>query len=217
MKFLIFLTGFLILIFSFINCSEDNPTDPPSQTTQGRLVVKSDPTGARIYLLGTDTGKNTPDSMDLDPGIYDFYLCLQYYDTAFFSAKVVENLTTTKEVALQDALPLVEIILDYLNAFSGDSIKFNWLLNQDVLMDSIIVERPISNSGLYYTDRYLYNNELFTSKDQFGNPKTYILPPSTSGRQYYPRFEGYTYWFNFYGKKAHGSMTSFHIFISQQI
>ncbi len=217
MKFLIFLTGFLILLLNFINCSDDNPTNPPSKTSKGRLVVKSNPQGARIFLMGTDTGKNTPDSLELDPGIYDLYLTLQYYDTAYFSAKVVENLISTKEVTLQDGLPLVGIILDYVNAFSGDSIKFSWILNQDVLMDSIIVERPISNSGLYFTDRYLYNNGMFAWKDQFGNPITYFLPPSASGGQYYARFEGYTYWFNFYGKKAHGSMTAFHVFISQQI
>ena len=208
-----------VILLNFIHCSEDNSVNPPpAQNQKGNLVVKSNPPGARIYLMGTDTGKNTPDSLlDLEPDIYDLFLYLQYYDTAYFSVKIIENLTTSKEITLQDGLPFVDIVLDYINAFSGDSVKFSWLLNQDVLMDSIIIERPITISGIYVTDRYIYNKELFVWKDQFGNPITYFLPPPFVGQNYYPRVEGFTYWFNFYGQKAHGAMTSFHLFFSQEI
>jgi PEGA domain len=206
---------FSIFCLAFIKCSEENPTDPPSQS-KGKLVVKSIPSGARIYLMGTDTGKNTPDSLtNLDAGTYDLFLYLQYFDTAFFSAKIVESLTTTKEITLQDGLPFVEIELNYLG--TSDSVKFSWLLNQDVLMDSIIVQRPIDNSPLYVIDKYFYDKELFVWKDQFGNPITYYLPPPDLGPKYYPKVEGFTYEFNFYGQKAHGTMTSFHLFISQDI
>ena len=207
-----------IICLTFIRCSEDNPTDPPSQTSKGKLVVKSNPSGARIYLMGTDTGKNTPDSLlNLDPGTYDLFLYLQYYDTAYFSAKIVEDLITTKEITLQDGLPFVDIDLDYIYSYNGDSVKFSWVLNQDVLMDSIIVQRPINNSPLYVIDKYFYNKELFLWKDQFGNPKTYFLPPPELGPNNYPRVEGFTYEFHFYGQKAHGTMTSFHLFFSQDI
>jgi len=207
-----------IICLTFIQCSEDNPTDPPPQTSKGKLVVKSNPSGARIYLMGTDTGKNTPDSLlNLEPGTYDLFLYLQYFDTAYFSAKIVENLTTTKEITLQDGLPFVDIDLDYIYAYTGDSVKFSWVINQDVLMDSIIVQRPIDNSPLYVTDKYFYNKELFVWKDQSGNPITYFLPSPDLGPNYYPRVEGFTYEFHFYGHKAHGAMTSFHLFFSQDI
>ena len=209
---------FSIFCLAFIQCSEDNPTDPPPQMSKGSLVVKSNPSGARIYLMGTDTGKNTPDSLtNLDAGTYDLFLYLQYFDTAFFSAKIVESLTTTKEITLQDGLPFVNIDFDYINTYSGDSVKFSWILNQDVLMDSIIVQRPIDNSPLYVIDKYFYNKKMFLCTDQFGNPKTYFLPPPELGPNYYQRVEGFTYDFNFYGQKAHGTMTSFHLFISQGI
>ncbi|MBE0570157.1 MAG: PEGA domain-containing protein [Ignavibacteriaceae bacterium] len=207
-----------MICLTFIQCSEDNPTNPPSQSSKGKLVIKSNPQGARIYLMGTDTGKNTPDSLlNLEPDIYDLYLYLQYYDTAYFSVKIVEDLTTTKEITLQDGLPFVNIVLDHVYAFSGDSVKFSWVLNQDVLMDSVIVQRPIDNSPLYVTDKYFYNKELFVWKDQFGNPITYYLPPPDFGPNYYTRVEGFTYEFHFYGQKAHGTMTSFHLYISQDI
>jgi hypothetical protein len=206
-----------IIFLTFIQCSDDNPTDPPGQTTKGKLVVKSIPSGARIYLMGTDTGKNTPDTLNLEAGIYDLFLYLQYYDTAFFSAKVVEKISTTKEITLVEGLPFVEIILDYIIRSNGDSVQFNWVLNQDVLIDSIIVKRPIDLSGNYVTDRYLYNNQLFPFEDQSGNPIIYYLPPTDSGNNFYPRIETFPYWIDFYGQKAHGSITAFHLSFSQGI
>ena len=216
MRVLILLLLTVVFLF-LIQCTEDNPESPP-QNQKGKLVVKSNPSGARIHLMGTDTGKNTPDSIsNLEPGIYDLFLYLQYYDTAYFSVKIIENLTTTKEINLVDGLPFVDIELTYTYAYTGDSVRFNFELNQDVLMDSIIVERPISTSGLYITDKYIYNKEMFTWKDQFGNPITYLLPAPQTGNKHYPRVEGFTYWFNFYGQKAHASMTSFHLSFSQDI
>lgn len=205
-----------IICLTFIQCSDDNPTDPPGQT-KGKLVVKSIPSGARIYLMGSDTGKNTPDTLNLDAGTYDLFLYLQYYDTAFFSAKVVEKIITTKEITLVDGLPFVDIILDYIIRFSGDSVQFNWVLNQDVLIDSIIVKRPIDLSGNYVTDRDFYNKQLFRFEDQSGNKITYFLPSTNSGSNFYRRIEGFPYWIDFYGQKAHASMTTFHLSFSRGI
>jgi len=167
--------------------------------------------------MGTDTGKNTPDSLILDAGTYDLFLFLQYYDTSFFSVKVIKSLTTTKEVTLQDGLPFIDITLDYIIRFSGDSVQFNWVVNQDVLIDSIIIRRPITSAGNYVTDSYLFNKQFFPFEDQSGNLITYFLPPPYSGKNFYKRIEGLTYWIDFYGQKAHGSMTAFHISFSQGI
>lgn len=207
-----------ILSLTFIRCSDDNPTDPPSTNSKGTLVINSIPSGARIFLMGTDTGKNTPDSiLGLEAGTYDLFLYKQYYDTAFFSAKIVEKITTTKEIILVEGLPFVDITLNYIIRFTGDSVQFNWVINQDVLIDSIIVKRPIDLSGNYVTDRYLYNNQLFPFEDQSGNAVTYYLPPPNSGNSFYTRVEGFPYWIDFYGRKAHGAMTAFHLSFSMGI
>lgn len=207
-----------IVLITLIQCSDDSPVDPPPTTSKGNLVIKSIPSGARIFLMGTDTGKNTPDSiLGLEPGVYDMFLYLQYYDTSFFSVKIVEKITTTKDIVLVDGLPFVDIVLNYLIRFTGDSVQFNWVINQDVLIDSIIVKRPIDLSGNYVTDKYLYNNQLFPFEDQSGNEFTYFLPPVNSGSNFYTRIEGFPYWIDFYGQKAHGSMTAFHLYFSQGI
>ncbi len=205
-----------IICFSLFYCTEDNP-ESPNQNPKCRLIIKSNPSGARIYLLGTDTGKNTPDTIEtLQPGTYDAFLYLQYYDTAYFTATLISNLITTKEITLQDGLPFVDMIWDYSISYGGDSVRFNFQLNQDLLMDSIVVHRPIDDS-VYIRDKYIYNKELLVWIDQFGNPVTYFLPPPNLGRQYYPRIQNSTYWFKAYGQKAYGAKTIFYILYSQDI
>lgn len=205
----------IIIILFFIKCSDENPTNPQPKPSQGILVVISDPPGAKIYLLGTDTDKITPDSLNLDPGTYDIYLYLQYYDTAYFSAEIHKNYTTTKEITLIDNLPFVDIQLDYLSYYGGDSVKFNFVLNQDLLIDSIVVYRPVTVSGVYVSDRYIYNNEFFKCCDNLGNKIKYYLPPPGQSQQFYERIKNFTYEFHFYGKKAYGMKTLFAVHLFQ--
>jgi len=214
MKPLIILLVALVSLSMFY-CSEESTTSPP-QSSVGKLVVKSNPSGARIYLLGTDTGKNTPDSLDnLEPGNYDGFLYLQYYDTAYFTATIFENLTTTMNITMDDIY--IEFEWDYIFGYTGDSVKFSYQINQDVLLDSIIIDRPIDASGMYIKEKYIYNKKLLVWEDQFGNPITYYLPPEEDEREYYPRIETFTYWINVYGHKAHGSKAYFHIIYTQQV
>lgn len=213
------LLSIIILIFCliFIQCSGDNSTDPPPQSSKGKLVVKSNPSGAKIYLMGNDTGKITPDSLsNLDAGTYELFLYLQYFDTAFFSANVVGNLTTTKEITLIDGLPFVDITLNYTISYGGDSVKFNWTLNQDVLLDSVIIRRPITSVS-DTTEKKVFNSQLFRFKDQSGNQITYYLPEAGSGMNFYPRIEDTTYFIDFYGRKAYAWMTAFHISLNQEL
>jgi len=210
----------LILIFIVVSClfvvqcSEDC-TDCPPENQPGKLVVKSNPSGARIYLQGIDTGKNTPDSiMNLTEGNYDVFLYLQYYDTLSFTAAIYENATTTKEFDLEDGLPFVEILLDYLTYFGGDSVRFSMELNQDVLMDSVVVRRPIDSSGTYEYITFLYNKELLISHDQFGSSIKHYLPPPDSEFQYLARFRDYDYFFYIYGQKAYGAKAYFYLSFS---
>lgn len=201
----------LLVICVIIFSCDENSTDSTQKST-GKLVITSIPSGARIFLGNNDTGKDTPDTLyNLEAGNYDLFLYLQYYDTAFFSVTIFDDLTTTKNVILEDGLPFVEFIWDYSIAFTGDSVRFFFKLNQDVLIDSIIVERPVDGTGNYLTEKYFYNNELFIWKDQSGNQLKYYLPPPGSGKLYYPRVQHYGYRFYVFGQKAYGAKVSFYI------
>ena len=206
---------FLGVFYCFISCSEESSV---SSNETGKLIITSIPSGARIYLEGMNTGKDTPDTLtNLEAGDYDLFLYLQFYDTAFFTVTIQKNLTTTKEITLEDGLPMVEIVMDYQSAYGGDSVQFYYTINQDVLMDSILVKRPIGISGFYTTDIYTFNGDLFEAFDQFSNPIRYYLPPSGLEQSYYARIENLMYWIDIYGHKAYGAMVYFHISIMKEI
>jgi hypothetical protein len=202
-----------LLLFS---CSEDSPESPPQDST-GKLFIKSTPSGARIYLQGNDTGKNTPDTLDnLPAGTINGYLYLEYFDTAYFSIPISANLITTKEIILNEDLPFVELTWDFSIRSGGDSVQFSFQLNQDLLMDSIVVSRPITIFGDYTKDRYVINNQLFVWRDQNGYLVTYYLPLSGSAQQFYPKIDNYLYRIDVYGQQAHGYQSSFYSFYTQQ-
>jgi len=202
-----------LLLFS---CSEDSPDSPPQDST-GKLFIKSTPTGARIYLQGNDTGKNTPDTLvNLPAGTVNGYLYLEYFDTAYFSIPISANLITTEEIILSEDLPFVELTWDYSIRSGGDSVQFSFQLNQDLLMDSIVVSRPITIFGDYTKDRYVINNQLFVWIDQNGYLVKYYLPLSGSAQQFYPKIDNYLYRIDVYGQQAHGYQSSFYSFYTQQ-
>ena len=194
----------VMLSLTFFYCSEDTPID---QSPTGKLLIKSNPPAAQIYLKGMNTGKTTPATIEnLEPGNYDGFIFLQYYDTAFFAVNVFSNTTTTIDTTLTDGLPFVEFIFDFQTTFNGDSVRFNFTINQDVTMDSIAVMRPVDVTGTSITDLYLYNEELFEFKDLSGNLKKYYLPSSGG---YYPAIQNRDYYFSMFGHKAYGAKAEF--------
>jgi len=205
-KLKIVITFFLAAIIFIVLSCDSTETPPVDQTS--KLVIKSNPAGAHIYLMGTNTGKTTPSTIEnLEPGNYDGFLFLQYYDTAFFAVKVFSNTTSTIDTSLNDGLPFVEFVFDFQT--NGDSVRFDFTINQDVTMDSITVRRPINTAGIYVVDKYLYSAELFVYRDQFGNIKKYYLPPPESGSQYYPAIQNRDYDFSMFGHKAYGAKVEF--------
>ena len=210
------LVKYLVIIICFLQfyCTGDNPESSNEELT-GTLFLKSQPPGARIYLSGNDTGLNTPDSLEnLKVGTYDGFLYLQYYDTAYFTVTIYNNLTTTKEYTLKDGLPFVDFVWDFAKYFGEDSVKFSYTINQDVLLDSIIIERPIDSTGSYVRNVFSYNKEFIVSKDVSGNLIKYFLPSPNSGQQYYPIIKNYKYWLGAYGQKAYGAKTEFYVLSS---
>ncbi len=214
-QILILLT--LLSCLLLCNCKEES-LEGPFQNPKGKLAIKSNPSGARIYLQGNDTGKNTPDSLNnLETGNYDGYLFLQYYDTAFFSVTISANITTSKEIALEENLPNIEFTWDYSIRSNGDSVQFSFQINQDVILDSIIVSRPVNNAGDYTTDENIFNKQLFVWRDQNGFLVSYYLPISNFGEQFYPRIENFLYRFDVYGQQAHGNQNSFYSYYLQEL
>jgi hypothetical protein len=210
---LIILTLITISCFLFYNCSEDSTGDPQQKT--GKFIITSTPAGAQIFLNGNNTGKITPYTFEkLEVGNYNGYLFLSYYDTVFFSITIQENLRVTEDFTLVDNTPFIEFTWDYLFVSGDDSVRFNFQVNQDILLDSIIVYRPI-NTVVYTTDRYFYTKKLLVWKNTNGDVLTYYLPPEESANRNYRRIVNRNYRIDVYGQKANGNQDYFHSFYSQ--
>ena len=94
----------VILLGLFIASCEDSTTGPDAVTT-GTLVVQSTPTGAQIWVDGTNTGKVTPDSIkNLSAGTHSLTLKLDgYKDTVQTSVSITAGFTTNKLITLTSA------------------------------------------------------------------------------------------------------------------
>jgi hypothetical protein len=93
-----------LLLGLFIASCEDSTTDAPAVTT-GTLFVQSTPTGAQIWVDGTNTGKVTPDSVkNLSAGTHSLTLKLDgYKDTVQTSVSITAGFTTNKLITLTSA------------------------------------------------------------------------------------------------------------------
>lgn len=94
----------VILLGLFIASCEDSTTNPPAATT-GTLVVQSTPTGAQIWIDGTNTGKISPDTVkNLSAGNHALTLKLDgYKDTVQTAVSITASQTTTRNITLTRA------------------------------------------------------------------------------------------------------------------
>ena len=95
MKNSIILILFAIFSTLFINnCVDEVVVNGPNN--QGKLVIVSDPPGAQIYFMGTNTNKVTPDSiLNLESGSYEVTLKKEDCCDTTFNVKVYDRLTTS--------------------------------------------------------------------------------------------------------------------------
>ena len=95
MKNSIILILFSIISALFINnCADEIVVNGPNN--QGKLIVASDPPGAEIFFMGTNTNKLTPDSiLGLESGNYEVTLKKEDCCDTTFNVKVYDKLTTS--------------------------------------------------------------------------------------------------------------------------
>ncbi len=100
MKKYIYLITILFLSLIIASC-DNNTTEPTVPDNTGKIFINSTPTGAQIFVDGTNTTKVTPDSTDkLSTGNHDVTLKLDGYRDTTITVSVVQGLTTSKFVQL---------------------------------------------------------------------------------------------------------------------
>ncbi|MEJ2615101.1 MAG: PEGA domain-containing protein, partial [Ignavibacteriaceae bacterium] len=90
----------ILILFSIIsaliinNCADEIVVNGPKN--QGKLIIDSNPSGAQIYFMGTNTNKITPDSiLGLESGNYEVTLKKEDCCDTTFNVKVYDKLTTS--------------------------------------------------------------------------------------------------------------------------
>lgn len=132
-----FLT-FLVLALPFlaISCVDEQVVNDPAQNTNGSILIQSVPSGASIYLFGTNIGKVTPDSVtDIESGNYEISLKLQGYRDTTFVVPVVSKYRTTKSISLRSLKPAGSVIV--LSNPSGAQILLNGAGSGKVTPDTL--------------------------------------------------------------------------------
>ncbi|MBK7104784.1 MAG: PEGA domain-containing protein [Ignavibacteriae bacterium] len=100
MKKILLLALFVIFSISFISC--DDSTTDPIEEEKGNLIVNSTPSGAKIFLDGTDSGFLTPYTFaEKAVGTYSVTLKLSSYADTTINAQVVTSQTATLNVTLK--------------------------------------------------------------------------------------------------------------------
>ncbi len=110
-----FLSGIFLIIITnlFVFSCIDEHVIEVNENLNGSIYLTSEPNGAKILLLGTDTKKVTPDSIvNLESGLYEVTLQLENYKDTSFAVQVFKNQKTTKNIKLKSNLAIGKIILN---------------------------------------------------------------------------------------------------------
>ncbi|MEE9430282.1 MAG: PEGA domain-containing protein [Melioribacteraceae bacterium] len=92
----------LLLVLSINNSCVDEHIIDMGENTNGSILVRSHPDSAKIFLLGTNIQKYTPDSLlNLESGVYDVSLRHEDYIDTNFTVEVFRNKKTTKYITLR--------------------------------------------------------------------------------------------------------------------
>ncbi len=84
-KNIVFIFFISVLTYSCV----DEHVIEVNESINGSIYLTSQPSGAKILLLGTDTKKVTPDSIvNLESGLYEVTLQLENYSDTSFGVQV---------------------------------------------------------------------------------------------------------------------------------
>ena len=101
MNILIKLVLIIITVTLVYSCIDEHVIEV-NEKLNGSIYLTSQPSGAKIILLGTDTKKITPDSIvNLESGLYEVTLQLANYNDTSFGVQVFKNQRTTKNIQLR--------------------------------------------------------------------------------------------------------------------
>ena len=192
-QFTLKLTNYLDTTFNITiirNQQVSKNIDLTPEILTGSLSISSEPSGANIFLNGSNTGTTTPNTFnELTEGSYSVTLKLEYYRDTTINAQIIRRQLTSKDVILTDASP-VKIDLLQVRVYLLQT-RFTFSFDQDVLLDKVEIFEP--NAG---------GSNVFNYSNQ-------NIKKGSSTVIYYTKVVNGTWKLVFYGKKAKDNKTDF--------
>ncbi len=159
----------------------------------GNLYIQSDPQGANVFIDSIPAGEQTPAIIEnILVGQHSVSLKLQDFADTTINVTIQENQTLDKFVFLRDITPKVQIDASYEVRTDGQ-IVFGFVFNQDVRLDSLIVNQP----GNPETIKLNYFHQLILE----GIVLETVFPEKVTGN----------WTFAFYGNKERGRKAEFRV------
>lgn len=130
---------FILLIISIFvgDCVDEHFINVIENDLTGSIYIESIPTGAKIFLMDTETKKVTPDSIvNLESGSYNIKLSLEDFQDTTFSIQVYKSQKSTKIISLKPTVFNGKIIV--LSNPPGADIFLNDQNTSKITPDSIL-------------------------------------------------------------------------------
>ncbi len=84
-----------------------------NEITTGSVLLESTPSGAQIFLAGTNTNKLTPSTIqNLEEGVHQFTLKLNGYNDTTFSVTIIRNQQVNKNITLTKEITTGSVLLE---------------------------------------------------------------------------------------------------------
>ena len=151
----IFTYLFLLISLCFFQSCVDKIVVADVGPPQGKIILESEPPGAQIFLLGTNTNKVTPDSlMLLKSGDYEVTLKKQNYRDTTIILTVYDSLTTSQIIILKSIFSTGNILIESQPAGAEiflDSVNIN-KITPDTIKNLIVGDHQLILKKPGYVD-----------------------------------------------------------------
>ncbi|MBS4035011.1 MAG: PEGA domain-containing protein [Ignavibacterium sp.] len=186
----------LLLFFGLLITScDEKTTDPVNPSAKkGAIFIQSTPSGAQIFVNGTNSGKVTPDTVkNLDSGFVNITLKLTGYGDTTFSRQILPNMTSSVFIQMSQP-PIFEVSFSNVQLFEQSSSSFSGIklstgtrvnssaADADIFLETVDLKSQDQRSPAVSNPRITYFNNSPASTNILDGVVSSTFSASTWGK-----------------------------------
>ncbi|HPI37829.1 MAG TPA: PEGA domain-containing protein [Ignavibacteriaceae bacterium] len=194
MKKLLLIPALLLFGLLITSCDEETTSPETSGTNKGSIFVSSTPTGAQIWVNGSNTGKITPDTVkNLDSGFVNITLKLTNYKDTTFSREILPNFTSSVFIQMSQP-PIYEVSYSNIQLYEQASSSFSGLnlatgarvnssaADADIFLETVELKSQDQRTPSVSNPRVTYFNNSPASTNLLDGVASSIFSSATWGK-----------------------------------